>query len=99
MAHPLLLENSLYPAWTREKTASSFPRLSLKVGGSSLLSTSSGEVGDGTHAKDKSADPDKSQRVTSVIEGGSARLGETKEEVEEEDDGAKSEVDLDVAEH
>ena len=40
MAHPLLLENSLYPACTRVKMASSLPRLSLKVAGSSLLSTS-----------------------------------------------------------
>ena len=51
-----------------------------------VLNETNGEVTDGTHAEDKGTDPDKSRCVTGVIEDRSTWAGETKQEVEEEDD-------------
>ena len=64
-----------------------------------VLKETDGEVTDGTHAEDKGTDPDKSRCVTGVIEDRSTWAGETKQEVEEEDDWAETKIDLDVLHH
>ena len=64
-----------------------------------VLDAAECEVGDRTCAKDESADPGESRRVTGVVEGGPIRPGESQQEVDEEDNGAGGEVDLDKLQH
>ena len=64
-----------------------------------VLNDSKGEVGHGAHPKDEPANPDKGRCVPGSVEGRLTRPGETKEKVEEEDDGNGSHVDLEVLQH